>query len=167
MRDVSEVTHPNDDKPNDDKRVEVSIEAAVAHVEMNRASKRNGLDSAMFDAMIEAGLDLDTRKDVRSIVLSGRGPAFCAGLDFQAIMGDPKAMKHLLSREESIANIAQRVAYIWREVEVPVVAAIHGPCFGGGLQIALAADIRFGAPDARLSVMEIEWGLIPTHAHRR
>jgi enoyl-CoA hydratase/carnithine racemase len=146
---------------NEDKRVEVSVEAGVAHVEMNRASKRNGLDTAMFDAMIEAGTALGGRNDVRAIVLSGRGPAFCAGLDFQSIMSDPKAMKHLLLREGSIANIAQRVAYVWREVEVPVIAAIHGPCFGGGLQIALGADIRFGAPDARMSVMEIEWGLIP------
>ena len=128
---------------------------------MNRPAKRNGLDIAMFEAMISAGTSLGERKDVRAIVLSGRGPAFCAGLDFQSIMSDPKAMKHLLSRDESIANIAQRVAYVWREVEVPVVAAIHGPCFGGGLQIALAADIRFAAPDSRLSVMEIEWGLIP------
>lgn len=144
-----------------DNRVEVSVEGGVAHVEMNRGSKRNGLDIAMFEAMIETGTGLAARNDVRAIVLSGRGPAFCAGLDFQAIMSNPKAMKHLLSREGSAANIAQRVAYVWREVEVPVVAAIHGPCFGGGLQIALAADIRFGAPDARLSVMEIEWGLIP------
>lgn len=145
----------------EDERVHISVEAGVAHVEMNRSSKRNGLDSAMFEAMIGAGTSLGERKDVRAIVLSGRGPAFCAGLDFQAIMSNPKAMTHLLSRDESIANIAQRIAYVWREVEVPVIAAIHGPCFGGGLQIALAADIRFAAPDSRLSVMEIEWGLIP------
>ena len=145
----------------EDKRVEVSVDAGVAHVEMNRGSKRNGLDLPMFEAMIETGIALGARNDVRAIVLSGRGPAFCAGLDFQAIMSDPKAMKRLLHRDASIANIAQRVAYVWREVEVPVVAAIHGPCFGGGLQIALAADVRFAAPDARLCVMEIEWGLIP------
>src|SRR5262249_60112411 len=59
------------------------------------------------------------------------------------------------------ANYAQQAAYVWTELPVPVIAAVHGVAYGGGLQIALAADMRFVAPDAQLSVMEIKWGLIP------
>ncbi len=148
-----------------EERVQVRVEDAVAFVTLNRPEKRNGLDVAMFDALIDAGRTLAARNDVRAVVLAGHGPAFCAGLDFKSFMMTPNAAPYLLSRtEESPANIAQRVAWIWQEVPVPVIAALHGPCFGGGLQIALGADVRLAAPDTRLSVMEIEWGLIPDMA---
>lgn len=93
-------------------------------------------------------------------MLAGEGAAFCAGLDFQSFMTTPNAPQILLERE-GVANLAQEVGWVWRELPVPVIAAIHGPCFGGGLQIALGADIRLAHPEARLSVMEIRWGLIP------
>ena len=102
------------------------------------------------------------------MVLSGEGRAFCAGLDMEsfAAMGgggrqgggaDPK----LFERSESGANRAQLAAWVWQEVPVPVIAAVHGVAFGGGLQIALGADLRLVTADARLSVMEVKWGLIP------
>jgi enoyl-CoA hydratase/carnithine racemase len=71
------------------------------------------------------------------------------------------AEKLLHRGPESPANLAQRVAWVWTEVPVPVLAAIHGPAFGGGLQIALGADLRYARPDAQLSVMEIKYGLVP------
>jgi enoyl-CoA hydratase/carnithine racemase len=145
-----------------EERVLVERDGAVAHVRLNRPDKRNGLDLPMFEGLIEAGRSLGTDPSVRAVVLSGEGKAFCAGLDFQAFMASPEVGQKLLARpEDSPANVAQRVAWVWQEVPVPVIAAVHGQAFGGGLQIALGADLRYVRPDAQLSVMEIEWGLIP------
>ncbi len=142
-------------------RVTVSLTGGVADVRLNRPDKMNALDSAMFEALVETGRGLRTERGLRAVVLSGEGRAFCAGLDVASFMGGGGG-RSLFERETgSPANFAQRAAWVWTELPVPVIAAIHGAAFGGGLQIALAADIRFVAPDARLSVMEIKWGLIP------
>ncbi|HJK99832.1 MAG TPA: crotonase/enoyl-CoA hydratase family protein [Polyangiaceae bacterium LLY-WYZ-15_(1-7)] len=145
-----------------DERVLTDFADGVAHVRLNRPDKRNGLDLAMFEGLVAAGEALRTRSDVRAVVLSGEGKAFCAGLDFKAFMAAPQVKEKLLERPaDRPANLAQAVGWIWREVPVPVIAAIHGPCFGGGLQIALGADLRYATPDAQLSVMEIRYGLVP------
>jgi enoyl-CoA hydratase/carnithine racemase len=143
-------------------RVRVTIEEGVAHVRLNRPEKRNGLDLPLFEGLVAAGERLRDDRRVRAVVLSGEGKGFCAGLDFQAFLGAGDAMRKLLERTgASPANVAQRVGWIWTEVPVPVIAAIHGVAFGGGLQIALGADLRYATPDAQLSVMEIKWGLVP------
>lgn len=143
-----------------DERVRVDRDGAVATVWLTRAEKRNGLDIAMFEQLVAAARSLAEDRTLRAVVLAGEGAAFCAGLDFQSFMTTPNAPQILLERE-GVANLAQEVGWVWRELPVPVIAAIHGPCFGGGLQIALGADIRLAHPEARLSVMEIRWGLIP------
>ena len=143
-------------------RAQVTIDNAVATVRMSRPDKLNALDADMFEGLIQAGKQVMADKSVRAVVLHGEGRAFSAGLDFASFMGKPDMMQKLLSRgDESPANMAQRVAWIWQEVQVPVIAAVHGVAFGGGLQIALGADIRYVTPDAQLSVLEIKWGLIP------
>lgn len=146
-------------------RVTVSIEDGVADVRLNRPEKLNGLDSAMIEALVATGRKLAAIESLRAVVLSGAGRAFCAGLDFASFMArsdEGKLPPNLLDREDgSLANLAQLAAYVWVAMPVPVIAAVHGVAYGGGLQIALAADIRFVAPDARLSVMEIKWGLVP------
>ncbi len=143
-------------------RVIVERDAGVAHVRMNRPDKRNGLDLPMFEGLVRAGRSLIEDPSVRAVVLSGEGKAFCAGLDFAAFLSSAESAPRLLAqREESPANLAQRVAWIWQEVPVPVIAAVHGVAFGGGLQIALGADLRYVHREAQLSVMEIEYGLIP------
>jgi enoyl-CoA hydratase/carnithine racemase len=143
-------------------RVTIERTGGVAHVQLNRPDKLNALDLAMFDAIAEAGDELAGDRSLRAVVLSGKGRAFCAGLD---VSGFPELMASgakLLSRYgEGPANFAQQTAYAWMSLPVPVIAAVRGPCFGGGLQIALGADIRLVSPDAELSVMEIKWGLIP------
>ena len=129
---------------------------------MSRPEKRNALDADMFDGLIRMGERIIADKSVRAVVLHGEGKAFCAGLDFASFMGSPDLMQKLLSRgDKSPANMAQRAGWIWQEVQVPVIAAIHGFAFGGGLQIALGADLRYATADAQFSVMEIKWGLIP------
>ncbi|RZL91524.1 MAG: crotonase/enoyl-CoA hydratase family protein [Variovorax sp.] len=144
----------------------------VVELHLARADKMNALDPAMFDALIDAGTRLCADAEVRAVVLTGRGNAFCAGLDMQSfermgqsaagsVLGEGADGRDLLERTHGIANAAQQVAMVWREVPVPVIAAVHGVAFGGGLQVALGADIRLVAPDTRLSVMEIKWGLVP------
>jgi len=162
----------------------VSIESddrGVADVRLARPDKMNALDDAMFRAIADATRRLARDRGLRAVVLSGEGRAFCAGLDtgsFAAIAasaaggggererdeGDGGEPRGLLAREHGIATRAQEAAWAWYELPVPVIAAVHGACFGGGLQIALGADIRFVAPDAKLSVMEARWGLVPDMA---
>jgi enoyl-CoA hydratase/carnithine racemase len=149
-------------------RVALEIRDHVATVTLNRPDKRNALDIGMFDGIVAAAAAIADAPDVRAVVLAGAGPAFCAGLDVKSMMTNPAAIERLLTKAPGEAeNLAQRVAWAWRELPVPVIAALTGEVFGGGLQIALGADIRLAAPDARLSVMEIRWGLIPDMAGSR
>ena len=143
-------------------RVTIEITDHVAHVRLDRPEKRNGFDLPMFEALVAAGTRLAGEQSVRAVVLSGNGPSFCAGLDFAAFLSTPDAARRLLERgADSPANLAQRACWIWTELPVPVIAAIHGATFGAGLQLALACDVRLVAPDARLSIMEIRYGLVP------
>lgn len=156
-------------------RVTLTLRDGIADVRLNRPAKMNALDPDMFVALLDMGTALAGDATIRAVVLSGEGCAFCAGLDMQTFerlgngeglgndAGGPFAAS-LTTRTHGIANAAQRVATIWRDVPVPVIAAVHGVAFGGGLQIALGADIRLVAPDTRLSVMEIKWGLVPDMA---
>ena len=158
-------------------RVEININAGVADVRLVRADKMNALDNQMFAALAEAGEQLAAMKEVRAIVLSGEGRAFCAGLDMANFAGmlDPEKAAaasptagtdggRLSKRTRGIANDPQYAAWLWRELPVPVIAAVHGVAFGGGFQVCLGADIRYAAPGTRFSVMEIKWGLVPDMA---
>jgi len=148
-------------------RVVYTIEEGVADVKLNRADKMNAIDSAMFEGIIAVGRELSAIKSLRAIVLSGEGRAFCAGLDFssfQAMAGADRERSGTAAPEfvqDGPANRAQMAGYVWMECPVPVIAAIHGYAFGGGLQIALGADIRFISPEAQISIMEVRWGLVP------
>ncbi len=156
-----------------DDRVQVTIADGVADVRMVRADKMNALDAAMFEALVATAKRLRGEKGLRAVVLSGEGRAFCAGLD----MGRFAAMKDkggngiaggetrdLTSRTDGIANFPQMAVWGWRELPVPVIAAVHGVAFGGGFQLSLGADMRFLSADARMSIMEIKWGLVPDMA---
>jgi enoyl-CoA hydratase/carnithine racemase len=146
--------------------VTVSLIDGVADVRLNRPGKRNALDPAMFEELVAASERLKTEPGLRVVVLSGNGPDFCAGLDFASFeamrTGERLAATAQLPPSGGPAKATgQRAAYVWTELPVPVIAAVHGNALGGGLQIALGADIRIVAPDARLSVLEVAWGLIP------
>ena len=143
-------------------RVVVTRLGKIAHVRLNRAEKLNALDFEMFVALRETGLSLMADRSVRAVVLSGEGRAFCAGLDISAMFSIGDEGMSLFRRDPGTpANMAQRACAIWTELPVPVIAGVHGHAYGAGLQLALGADIRIVAPDAKLSVMEIKWGLIP------
>jgi enoyl-CoA hydratase/carnithine racemase len=156
-------------------RVTVAIDRGVADVRLNRPDKLNALDTDMFVGLVDAGARLATEPSVRAVVLSGEGRSFSAGLDFsgfQAMADGGRAtddrqarggggLRTIGATEGRITHLAQQAAHCWSEVPVPVIAAISGHCLGGGLQIALGADIRIVHPDASLSVLEIRWGLSP------
>jgi enoyl-CoA hydratase/carnithine racemase len=142
-------------------RVTVSLERGVADVRLTRPDKLNACDLAMFEALVETADGLAREPGLRAVVISGEGRGFSAGIDVSSFGGGGGGRDLFERSDASPANFVQRSAWAWRELPVPVVAAVHGVCFGAGLQIALAADVRFVAPDARLSVMEIRWGLVP------
>jgi enoyl-CoA hydratase/carnithine racemase len=147
-------------------RVTVSLDGGVADVRLNRPEKRNAIDPAMFAALVATGERLKTEPGLRAVVLSGEGPDFCAGLDFGSFQamrdGERLSATADLPPSDGPARAAgQRAAYVWAEIPVPVIAAVRGNALGGGLQISLGADIRIVTPDARLSVFEVAWGLIP------
>lgn len=140
----------------------------VADVRLNRADKMNALDTAMIEGILDAQERLRAERRLRAVVLHGEGRAFCAGLDVSRFreMGSEEGGRRfsLADRTHGIANAPQQTAWGWRELPVPVIAAVHGVAFGGGLQIALGADIRYVSTDVKLSVMEIKWGLVPDMA---
>jgi enoyl-CoA hydratase/carnithine racemase len=149
-------------------RVTILIEDGIADVRMNRADKRNALDNAMFTSLAAAGDYLKTLPELRAVVLSGDGASFCAGLDFgsfqamaQGSSGQGGSVNAGAMSDGRITHLAQQVCWVWQEVPVPVIAAVHGHALGGGMQIALGADIRIVHPDTQLSVREVHWGLIP------
>jgi len=146
--------------------VRVTVENEVAHVRLSRPDKMNALDPAMFEAIAEAGADLRDSPEIRAVVLSGEGRAFCAGLDVDRLLaaanGEPLLpTADLTRRTHGIANFAQHIVWLWRELPIPVIAAVHGVAFGGGFQLALGADLRYLAPDTKLAVIETKWGLVP------
>jgi enoyl-CoA hydratase/carnithine racemase len=150
-------------------RVRLDLDQGVAEVTLTRADKMNALDPAMFDALIETLDTLRGMAGLRAVVLHGEGKAFCAGLDMASMAGIASGqqtpdMVDLSRRTHGIANRFQQICWGWRELAVPVVAAVHGVAYGGGLQLALGADMRLVAEDARLSIMEIKWGLVPDMA---
>ena len=147
-------------------RVTIDVTGGVADVRLARPDKMNAVDGAMFAALVEAGEAVRADTSIRSVVLSGEGRGFCAGLDlssFQAMSDGPResGSGRLLDNEDRITSRAQQAVYTWTELPVPVIAAIHGPALGAGFQLALGADIRFIHPEASMSVLEIRWGLIP------
>lgn len=146
-----------------EQRVTIAIDAGVADVRLARPDKLNALDPAMFAALIDAIAELAAMPGLRAVVLSGEGRGFCAGLDMASMASGGSGMD-LAERTHGLANDFQQVAWGWRTLPVPVIAAVHGVAFGGGLQIASGADVRIAAPDARLSAMEIKWGIVPDMA---
>lgn len=143
-------------------RVRIAIEDHVAVVSMVRADKHNALDIPMFESLIAACERLAGEPGVRAVVLHGDGPSFCSGLDVMGVMASQSNGGGLTDPLNAEApNFFQRAAYDWIRLPMPVIAALHGHCLGGGFQIALGGDIRIAAPSTKLSVMEIKWGLIP------
>lgn len=152
------------------KRVTTTIDKdGICHVLLSRPEKLNAVDINMFEAIASTAAELRENRSIRAVIVRGDGRAFCSGIDVKSSANSPKKqMERLLERPSGygvqgneIGNLAQDVSYLWREVPVPVIAVLHGMCFGAGFQIALGADFRYATPDCKFSIMETKWGLIP------
>jgi len=145
-------------------RVSVTYKDHIAHVRLTRADKMNAVDQDMITAIIAAGEEVAASK-ARAVIVSGDGKAFCAGIDISGLSGmigkDPAELLMPRTHGDGTTNQWQEVAMIWSRMDIPVIAAVHGVCFGAGLQIALGADIRIASPDAQFAVMEMKWGIVP------
>ena len=143
-------------------RIHTRIEGDIAFVELTRPDKHNGMDMLMLDELVKAQKQIKKNKHIRVVILSGQGPSFCAGLDVKSVMSSPvKALGLYLKLWSPRRNVFQDWSMGWRDVGVPVIAVVHGNCFGAGIQLALGADIRFAHPEAKFSLMEAKWGLVP------
>jgi enoyl-CoA hydratase/carnithine racemase len=142
-------------------RVLLDVRDGIAYATLNRAGKYNGLDVPMLRGLVEVAERIAKDTSVRAAVLAGAGNAFCAGLDFASVGNDRRGFVRAAVKLPGGLNLFQRACWAWRELPVPVIAVLHGHCFGGGMQLALAADFRFTTPDCELSIMEGKWGLIP------
>lgn len=145
-------------------RVSVTYENHIAHVRLTRADKMNAVDQDMITAIIAAGNEVAT-SDARAVIISGEGKAFCAGIDISGLSGmigkDPAELLMPRTHGEGTTNQWQEVAMVWSRMDIPVIAAVHGACYGAGIQLALGADIRIASPDAKFAVMEMKWGIVP------
>jgi enoyl-CoA hydratase/carnithine racemase len=143
-------------------RVLFRIDNKIAYVSLNRADKHNGLDEAMIVQLIDIAKSIRKNRSIRCVILQGEGESFCAGLDFNSVAKHPSMIvKFFLKMPWRKDNMFQRVAHVWRDLPVPVIAVVHGNCFGAGMQIILGCDYRVATPDANLSILEMKWGLIP------
>ncbi|MFT6389976.1 MAG: enoyl-CoA hydratase/carnithine racemase [Cellvibrionaceae bacterium] len=139
--------------------VNLSIEDGIASVTLDRPDKHNALNISMFQAIYKT---IKTNRHVRVVIVSGAGEKFCSGLDVKSMLANKSnVLKLLVKWLPGNANLAQRVSIGWRRLNVPVIMALHGKCWGGGMQIALGGDFRIASPDSSLSIMESRWGLIP------
>ena len=145
-------------------RVSVTYENHIAHVRLTRADKMNAVDQDMITAVIAAGNEVEA-SDARAVIVSGEGKAFCAGIDISGLSGmigkDPAELLMPRTHGNGTTNQWQEFAMVWSRMDIPVIAAVHGVCFGAGIQLALGADIRIASPDAKFAVMEMKWGIVP------
>ena len=145
-------------------RVSVTYQDHIAHVRLTRADKMNAVDQEMITAVIAAGDEI-AASDARVVVISGEGKAFCAGIDISGLSGmigkDPAELLMPRTHGNGTTNQWQEFAMVWARMDIPVIAAVHGVCFGAGIQLALGADIRIAARDAQFAVMEMKWGIVP------
>eukprot|EP00816_Leptocylindrus_hargravesii_P001380 CAMPEP_0196820636 /NCGR_PEP_ID=MMETSP1362-20130617/76177_1 /TAXON_ID=163516 /ORGANISM="Leptocylindrus danicus, Strain CCMP1856" /LENGTH=302 /DNA_ID=CAMNT_0042199597 /DNA_START=398 /DNA_END=1303 /DNA_ORIENTATION=- len=159
-------------------------DSGIVNVKLNNPDKLNALDLPTFEALADIAKSLRDDKGARVVIISGSGRAFCTGLNMKAVLFSNESsssafpsirnISRLLERSEIdpvetgkappalvAGNLAQNVGYLWRQLPIPVIAVLHGMCYGGGMQIALGADMRYSTPDCKLSIMEAKWGLIP------
>ena len=143
-------------------RVSFHLEDNIAYVSLNRPEKHNGIDEAMIVDLVNTAKRIKKDRSIRCVILQGQGPSFCAGLDFSYVAKHPSMIvRFFMKLPWSKDNMFQRVAHIWRDLPMPVIAAVRGNCFGAGMQIILACDYRIAHPESNLSIMEMKWGLIP------
>ena len=143
-------------------RVAVERRGAVAHVVLSNGARHNAIDWPMLSELVSTARALASDRTLRAVILRGEGASFCSGLDFPRFTKQPGRIVQAFAKlSPGKTNLFQEACWAWRRVPVPVIAVLHGRCYGGGLQVALAADFRLSTPDCELSVLEAKWGLVP------
>lgn len=145
-------------------RVLTEIDGPIAYVWLNRPDKLNGVDLELIDELIAAADSLKANREIRAVILQGKGRSFCAGLDFGAAFKDKRRVARFFFAGPRTVNRFQKVTWVWRSLPVPVIAVVHGHCYGAGLQLAAGADFRFTTPGSTWSILEAKWGLVPDMA---
>lgn len=139
----------------------IEKENGIATVYLNRPDKRNAMSFKLLKALVETAKEIKKDRSIRCVILSGEANVFSAGIDL-ADLNDPKnkayAAWELIKPGQSLF---QKAFLVWQDLPIPVIAAIEGFCFGAGMQLALAADIRVAHPETQMSIMETRWGLVP------
>lgn len=147
---------------NSSELVKLEVTDQIALVSLNRADKHNALNMEMFYAIKKVISQIKWDKKIRVVIVKGNGSSFCSGLDIKSVMLKPtNGLKLLWKWWPFNPNLAQIVTIGWRKLNVPVIMALHGKCWGGGMQIALGGDYRIASHDSSFSIMEAKWGLIP------
>ncbi|MCW8039459.1 MULTISPECIES: crotonase/enoyl-CoA hydratase family protein [Acinetobacter] len=133
----------------------------IATVTLNRPDKRNAMSFALLKELVRIADLIKKDRSIRCVILTGEAQVFSAGIDLTDL-NNPKntayAAWELIKPGQSLF---QKAFLVWQELPVPVIAAIEGFCFGAGMQLALAADIRIAHPSTQMSIMESRWGLVP------
>lgn len=142
--------------------VKYEIKGAVAIVSLNRPDKYNAVSFKMFDELIEISDKIAADPKVRAVVLTGEGKVFCAGMDIANFNPNSDITNTPLGdRTHGVCNRWQKAIWTWRENPVPVIAAVKGLSYGAGLQLTMAADIKYVHPETKFSILEMKWGLLP------
>lgn len=141
--------------------IELTEQDDILTVALNRPDKKNAMNFAMMRELIDLATRLKRDKSIRAVIITGSGNAFCSGIDLGDLTNPKNAVMGVWQLVKPTQSLFQRVCLVWREVPVPVFAALHGYCIGAGLQLALACDIRISTPDCQMAIMEAKWGLVP------
>lgn len=136
----------------------------IVEVQLNRPDKRNAMSFALLRELLKTGEELKNDRFLRAVILTGAGQSFSAGIDLSDLQNPKNSLMALWELSRPGPNLFQKVFLVWRDLPVPVIASIHGHCFGAGMQLALGADFRISTPDAQLAIMESRWGLVPDMA---
>lgn len=144
--------------------IELTVTGGIATLTLNRPDKRNAMSFALLRELLRVGEELKEQRDVRAVLLTGEGTSFSAGIDLNDLQSPKNSLTAMWELSRPGPNLFQRVFLVWRDLPVPVIAVIHGHCFGAGMQLALGADFRIATPDSQLAIMEARWGLVPDMA---
>lgn len=133
----------------------------IATVYLNRPDKRNAMSFALLKELVTTAKAIQKDRDIRCVILTGEAQVFSAGIDLSDLNNPKNSAFAIWELVKPGQSLFQKAFLIWQNLPVPVIAALEGYCFGAGMQLALAADIRIAHPDIKMSIMESRWGLVP------
>jgi enoyl-CoA hydratase/carnithine racemase len=148
-----------------------SVENGIARITLNRPDKLNAFSTEMIDLWISALETVRDDEDIRVMVLTGNGRAFCSGGDIKAMVSGEGFMKNnseagdlvstALARKNSLWKRVQRIPLLMQEIDKPTIAVLNGLALGAGLDMALQCDIRIAADSSKMAESYVKAGIVP------